>query len=81
MTRGRHRTLAIGLALALLALGGLTSPAAADKAFEDAMFELQLVPIQGVPAPFTLERLGDGKKVSLAEHRGRPVMLYFWATW
>ena len=81
MIRGRHWTLVVGLVLALLALGGLPAPATADKAFEDAMFELQLVPIEGVPAPFTLERLGDGKKVSLAEHRGRPVMLYFWATW
>ena len=81
MTRGRYRTLVIGLALALLALGSLPAPAAADKAFEDALFELQLVPLEGLPAPFTLERLGDGKKVSLAEHRGRPVMLYFWATW
>ena len=81
MTRGRHRTLMLGLVLALLALGGLASTATADKAFEDALFELQLVPLEGVPAPFTLERLGDGKKVSLAEHRGRAVMLYFWATW
>jgi hypothetical protein len=81
MTRGRYRTQTIGLALALLALATLPVSAAPDQAFEDAMFELQLVPIEGVPAPFTLERLGDGKKVSLAEHRGRPVMLYFWATW
>ena len=81
MTRGRHRPLAIGLVLALLALGGLPGPAAADRALEDALFELQLVPLEGVPSPCTLERLGDGKKVSLAEHRGRPVMLYFWATW
>ena len=72
------------IALLLVALAaGMTGPAAvaADKAFEDALFELQLVPLEGVPAPFTLERLGDGKKVSLAEHRGRAVMLYFWATW
>jgi hypothetical protein len=81
MIRGRHWTLVVGVVLALLALGALPVPATADKAFEDAMFELQLVPLEGVPAPFSLERLGDGKKVSLAEHRGRPVMLYFWATW
>jgi hypothetical protein len=77
----RHRTFTRGLALVLLALGSLAAPAAADKALEEALFELQLVPLQGVPPAFALERLADGKKVSLAEHRGRPVMLYFWATW
>jgi hypothetical protein len=66
-----------------LALGGLGAPAAAaDKALDDALFDLQLIPLDGqTPPGFELERLGDGKKVTLAEHRGRPVMLYFWATW
>jgi thiol-disulfide isomerase/thioredoxin len=37
--------------------------------------------VQGRPAPpFTLEDL-DGKKVSLADYKGRAVMLNFWATW
>jgi peroxiredoxin len=43
--------------------------------------DLQVWPLDGAPPPaFTLEDL-DGKKVSLAEYRGRPVVLYFWATW
>jgi cytochrome oxidase Cu insertion factor (SCO1/SenC/PrrC family) len=72
--------------IALLSLALAFAPAgsaavAADKAFEDALFDLQLIPVEGVPAPFSLERLADGKRVSLAEHKGRPVMLYFWATW
>ena len=73
----------VALALIVLLMAGATTPtAAADKALEDLMFELQLVPLKGQPAPtFELERLADGKKVTLAEHRGRPVMLYFWATW
>jgi hypothetical protein len=72
----------VGLAVLLLALGGLPVPAAADKALDDALFELQLVPLDGqAPPPFSLERLSDGKPVTLAEHRGRPVLLYFWATW
>ena len=72
--------LTLGLALALVMIA---APApAADKALEDLMFDLQLVPMEGqVPPPFELERYSDGKKVSLAEHRGRPDMLYFWATW
>jgi cytochrome oxidase Cu insertion factor (SCO1/SenC/PrrC family) len=70
------------LALLLLMLTALATPAAADKALDDLMFDLQLVPMSGqAPPPFELERLSDGKKVTLAEHRGRVVMLYFWATW
>ncbi len=72
------------LALALLVtLATLAAPAAAtDKVLDDLMFDLQLVPMVGqVPPPFELERLADGKRVTLAEQRGRPVMLYFWATW
>jgi cytochrome oxidase Cu insertion factor (SCO1/SenC/PrrC family) len=71
------------LALLLSTLAVLAAPAAAaDKVLDDLMFDLQLVPTAGqVPPPFELERLADGKKVTLAEYRGRPVMLYFWATW
>ena len=59
-------------------------PAAADgdKVLDDLLFELQLVPLDGQePAPFELERFADGKTVTLAELRGQPVLLYFWATW
>jgi hypothetical protein len=70
------------LAMLVLVMGGFATPAAADKALDDALFDLQLIPLDGqTPPGFELERLGDGKKVTLAEHRGRPVMLYFWATW
>jgi AhpC/TSA family len=70
-------------AVVLVALTALAaSPAAADKILDDLLLDLQLVPMTGqTPPPFELERLGDGTQVSLAEHRGRPVMLYFWATW
>ena len=73
---------ALALVLVLMAVG-VTGPAiAADKVLDDLLFDLQLVPLEGqVPPAFELERYSDGKKVSLAEHRGRPVMLYFWATW
>jgi thiol-disulfide isomerase/thioredoxin len=37
--------------------------------------------LRGKTAPaFTLSSL-DGKKVSLAEYKGRPVLVNFWATW
>jgi len=74
---------AVLVGLALVALLGGTAPAAdKDKVLEDLLFDLQLVPLAGqVPPDFELERLIDGKKVTLAELRGRPVILYFWATW
>jgi cytochrome oxidase Cu insertion factor (SCO1/SenC/PrrC family) len=73
--------IALAFLIALLA-GGAAPAVAADKALDDLLFDLQLVPLAGqAPPPFELERLGDGKKVTLAEHRGRPVFLYFWATW
>jgi cytochrome oxidase Cu insertion factor (SCO1/SenC/PrrC family) len=73
----------IALAFLMLLMAGAATPAAAaDKVLDDLLFDLQLVPLAGqVPPAFELERLSDGKKVTLAEHRGRPVMLYFWATW
>ncbi|MGB8260096.1 MAG: TlpA disulfide reductase family protein [Terracidiphilus sp.] len=38
-------------------------------------------PLVGKPAPaFTLEDL-NGKKVSLADYRGKAVLINFWATW
>ncbi len=73
----------VALALLILLMAGMTTPAAAaSKALDDLLFDLQLVPLAGqTPPAFELERLSDGKKITLAEHRGQPVMLYFWATW
>jgi len=40
-----------------------------------------LSPLKGKPAPaFTLEDL-SGKKVSLADYKGKAVLINFWATW
>ena len=73
-------------ALAVLALtvllGGPAPAADRDKVLDDLLFDLQLVPMTGqTPPPFELERLGASRIVSLAEHRGQPVLLYFWASW
>ena len=75
--------LLVGLAVVALAGGTAPDPAAdKDKVLEDLLFELQLIPMTGqTPPAFELERLIDGTKVTLAELRGRPVLLYFWATW
>jgi thiol-disulfide isomerase/thioredoxin len=38
--------------------------------------------LQGKPAPnFSLVDLSTGKKVSLADFKGKPVVVNFWATW
>jgi len=59
---------------ALLAL----VPAAAEEKLDDLLTALQVVPLGDQPAkPFSLEPLG-GKPITLAELRGRVVLLYFW---
>jgi cytochrome oxidase Cu insertion factor (SCO1/SenC/PrrC family) len=82
MTIRARYPVALAAALALLLSLPAPAPASADKVLDDLMFELQLVPLDGqAPAPFELEQLADGAKVTLAGLRGRPVLLYFWATW
>jgi peroxiredoxin len=68
--------------LGALVAGGLAwaSPAAADD-IDRYLRELQLVALPGErPPAFSLARL-DGGTTSLGEHRGKVVLIYFWATW
>jgi len=47
----------------------------------EGMTTAQDAPLKGKQAPaFTLVNL-DGKKVSLSDYKGRPVIVNFWATW
>lgn len=65
------------LAIALIGLA-LLPAAAADDALDDLLSALQIAPFGDQrPSPFALDSL-DGRKVALADVRGRAVLLYFW---
>ena len=70
---------AVLLILALVAWAGWTNFKARFKGSSQAAGLPSTV--QGKPAPaFTLEDL-SGKKVSLADYKGKTVLINFWATW
>ena len=71
-----------GLVSGLLAAGLAHAPAsAASPDVSEALLAARITPLQGeAPTGFTLADL-HGKSVSLADFRGRAVLLYFWATW
>jgi cytochrome oxidase Cu insertion factor (SCO1/SenC/PrrC family) len=70
---------AISLGLVLIGLLPTTSGLAAD--IEALMREFAMMPTTPKAAPpFSVKNL-EGKTVTLADHRGRAVLLYFWATW
>ena len=65
------------MALVVLGVGS-----AGGAPLDELVAALNLIPLHGAPAePLALERLADGKVVALPSLRGRPVLVYFWATW
>jgi thiol-disulfide isomerase/thioredoxin len=69
------------LALALVVWVGWVNFKAHFKGCRLAAGQTPVFAVQGKPAPtFTLEDL-SGKKVSLADYKGKAVMINFWATW
>jgi cytochrome oxidase Cu insertion factor (SCO1/SenC/PrrC family) len=75
--RGRRAALH-GLVVSVLAAGLSLGVAAGDEALDDLLTAFQLTPLgDQKPTPFTLDSI-DGKPISLADVRGRAVLLYFW---
>jgi cytochrome oxidase Cu insertion factor (SCO1/SenC/PrrC family) len=72
---------ALMVAVAGLLLAG-TLVAHADGLRRDVLEGLRLtLPVATAPPPLALKRLDNGRTLTLSELRGRPVLLYFWATW
>jgi hypothetical protein len=64
----------------LVAVSWFATPGAAVD-LDTLMQEFRVTPAARQPAPaFGLPTL-EGRTTTLAEHRGRAVLLYFWATW
>jgi peroxiredoxin len=78
-TRGRRAALGAALALACLGLGSAAWTAEAPD-IPALMRDFGVGSLSGEPTPVILPDLG-GERVALQGHRGRLVMLYFWATW
>jgi cytochrome c biogenesis protein CcmG, thiol:disulfide interchange protein DsbE len=72
-------TVVIGFVVAVGALGAFVL--AAYSMFGKDTHAVPFM-MQGKPAPhFVLTDLNTGKRVSLADFKGRPLVINFWATW
>ena len=68
----------IGLLGALMMVASL---AHADGLSRELLEGLRLIPVGTAPPALALKRLDDARTLTLTDLRGRPVLLYFWATW
>jgi thiol-disulfide isomerase/thioredoxin len=71
----------VGLGLVILAAIGIGSGFLFNRLVNGSGSEPLQEPVESSPAPdFQLESL-DGSSIKLADLRGRPVLINFWATW
>jgi len=67
--------------VAVLFAGLWLAPSSLAADLDTLLKDFRATPTGLKPAPaFSLKTL-DGKTTTLADQRGRPVLLYFWATW
>lgn len=89
---GSARTVAVGLALVALVIGGVVAavllrsdpaPLAGTAGLaEPVPFAERTVSAAAAPLPArTLAAFGDGEPIDLTAYRGRPLVVNFWATW
>jgi cytochrome oxidase Cu insertion factor (SCO1/SenC/PrrC family) len=64
----------------LLVLAAAAPPAAAST-LEDRMMDLNIAPLEPQTPPALAVATLDGGRVTLADVRGKAVLVYFWATW
>ena len=66
---------------AVLLAGLWLAPVSVATDLDTLMRDFRVTPTGLKPAPaFSLKTL-DGRASALADHQGRTVLLYFWATW
>jgi cytochrome oxidase Cu insertion factor (SCO1/SenC/PrrC family) len=65
--------------LLLLALVGAAF--AAGNVLEDRMMDLTIAPLEPQAPPALTVTTVDGVRLTLADARGKAVLVYFWATW
>ena len=63
----------------VLAFAGPSTAAA--NALEDRMMDLNIAPLEPATPPALVATTLDGARVTLADVRGKAVLIYFWATW
>jgi cytochrome oxidase Cu insertion factor (SCO1/SenC/PrrC family) len=69
------------LVLAIAVLATAAASTAAPATLDDLMMDMRVTPLdREAPPPLAVTTL-DGGRVTLADFRGRVVLVYFWATW
>jgi cytochrome oxidase Cu insertion factor (SCO1/SenC/PrrC family) len=71
----------IGVVVAVIMLAGSVAAHADDLGRELLEGLLLNLPVATAAPPLALKRLDSGRTLRLQDLRGRPVLLYFWATW